>query len=181
MVVIYKNNVTKLKQHGVFDKKDIQLHSLSHYLIVAKKCIGKYADSSIVKKMLCDEDAISYVVEKIIYGNYTYRSDKNCTLNTYLNVCAKFAVKNWINKLKSTRKIQTLDSFLYKTLAVKSKSIIDKNIPIFNSITKQQQKHLQMRYVYGMTYQEIGNLYHISRQAIQQSIKLALIKIKNNG
>jgi hypothetical protein len=112
VVVIYKNNVTKLKQHGVFDKKDIKLYSLNHYLTVAQKCIYKYADSSMAKKMIYDEDAISYVVEKIIYGNYTYRSDKNCTLNTYLNTCAKFAIKNWINKLKSTRKIQTLDSFL---------------------------------------------------------------------
>lgn len=51
---------------------------------------------------------------------------------------------------------------------------------VLNQMTEKQRKFVTMRYMEGKTYQEIGDIFHSSKQSVQQHVKHTLQKIRED-
>ncbi len=100
------------------DHSNIQFDSLDDYLLLAKKCISKFANG-LSKKMLKDEDAISYVANSIMMAdwrwdeNYSNEQGTKKTKYSYRNQCAIWAIQTYATKVykkpKKINKVYSMD------------------------------------------------------------------------
>lgn len=98
-------------------KESQEFLSMEEYLTIAKKVIGYYCkrDRSLVKELISSEDAISFVAESLMMGDWRYKpvykkktigpngpiiEEINVTRRGYRNKCAIWAIKKYINKGK---------------------------------------------------------------------------------
>lgn len=200
----------KYKNHS-----EVNFESLDFYVNLAQKIIAKMGSSffnGLSKDMLRSEDAISFVANAIMMGDWRWNQNndqedkQNKSLYSYRNQCAIWAMKTYITKQYknkySTKKIKADYSINYQTDDVSLENIIQDNTqhdPIdiiiekednqivdnllsklfsSNIITDKQKDHLKMYYFDNMTLETIGKQYGVTREAIRQSIKSAISKIK---
>lgn len=100
------------------DHSNIQFDSLDDYLLLAKKCISKFANG-LSKKMLKDEDAIAYVANSIMMAdwrwdeNYSNEQGTKKTKYSYRNQCAIWAIQTYATKVykkpKKINKVYSMD------------------------------------------------------------------------
>lgn len=100
------------------DHSNIQFDSLDDYLLLAKKCISKFANG-LSKKMLKDEDAIAYVANSIMMAdwrwdeNYKNEQGTKKTQYSYRNQCAIWAIQTYATKVykkpKKINKVYSMD------------------------------------------------------------------------
>lgn len=89
------------------DHTTVNFESLDFYLDLAKKIISKMGPtffSSLSKDMLANEDAIAFVANAIMMGDWRWREkntadpEKNKTLYSYRNQCGIWAIKTYVTK-----------------------------------------------------------------------------------
>ena len=90
------------------DHQKVDFESLDFYLTLAKKIISKMGSkcSSLSKQMLKDEDAISFVANSIMMGDWRWKNEddykdgekKYKTLYSYRNQCGIWAIKTYSTK-----------------------------------------------------------------------------------
>lgn len=100
------------------DHSNIKFDSLDDYLLLAKKCISKFGNG-LSKKMLKDEDAISYVANSIMMAdwrwdeNYSNKQGTKKTKYSYRNQCAIWAIQTYATKVykkpKKINKVYSMD------------------------------------------------------------------------
>jgi RNA polymerase sigma factor (sigma-70 family) len=195
------------------DHSDIQFESLDFYLNLSQKIIAKLAPtffSGLSKEMLKNEDAVSFVANAIMMGDWRWeKSDEkkqNKTLYSYRNQCAIWAIKTYITKKyklnKSKKRSFSMSSFslsdedalLTELISdQKQKDPIDILIKeeennttcglvneLLNSdiLTDKQKDHIKLYFLENYTLEKIGEKYGITREAIRQSIKSSIKKIR---
>lgn len=184
-----------------------QYESLSTYLMLSKKIINKFAPKFIVKQMLSDEDAISDVATAIMNADKNFDPNRHGSTNqkktkySYRNQCGLWAIKTYVTKKYKSKKLNSLDftidddSSLYSTIAdtrnvdpadlaiqneTDSNLTSDINFILDSDILNQKQKdQIRMYYFEDKSLAEIGSYYGVTREAIRQNIKRALVSIKN--
>jgi RNA polymerase sigma factor (sigma-70 family) len=200
------------------DHSEIQFESLDFYINLAKKIIAKMGPtffSGLSKHMLKNEDAISFVANAIMMGDWRWKKDNKTddtkvykNLYSYRNQCGIWAIKTYVTKQykqkNNKRKINTQYSLNYvddndislesaiadhdqkeplEVILEKEKvdNLVQSLEDLFNSgvLSDKQKKQIIMYYYENMTLEQIGNKYNVTREAIRQSIKSGISKIKS--
>ena len=196
------------------DHTDIKFESLDFYLNLSQKIIAKLAPtffSGLSKEMLKNEDAIAFVANAIMMGDWRWEKGneekQNKTLYSYRNQCAIWAIKTYVTKQyklsKNKKRSFSMSSFsLSEEDAVFTDLIADKKqkdpleilikkeeIGLTNSLveellesdilTDKQKDHIKLYFLENQTLEKIGKKYDVTREAIRQSIKLSIRKIKD--
>lgn len=133
------------------------------------------------------------------------KTGKKKTRYSYRNQCALWAIQTYATKAKKKKNhffsIDSLidsdnsDSTMGSLIEDKKQKNPAENIieeekiqltnnlicQIFDSniLTEKQSRQLRMYYLDGMTLQQIGDSFNISREAVRQSIKTSINKIKD--
>lgn len=194
------------------DHSTVKFESLDFYLNLAQKVIAKMAPTffnGLSKEMLKNEDAISFVANAIMMGDWRWKESedkKNKSLYSYRNQCAIWAIKTYVTKQyknkHNKKKIIPKYSLNFTDDEVALENIIPDNTqrdPIDLLITEEnqqisknlidllfdsdllsdkQKKHIRMYYFENMTLEEIGKYHGVTREAVRQSIKTGIEKIK---
>lgn len=196
------------------DHNTVNFESLDFYITLAKKIIaktGSRSSSSLTKKMLKDEDAISFVANSLMMGDWRWKDgeDKNYkSLYSYRNQCGIWAIKTYLTKfykqknsnkkmisnfslnhmcddetselthvIPDEKQINPIDILIdgetKESLCDMIHKIIDSDI-----LSDKQKDFIKLYYFENMTLEKIGNLYGVTREAIRQSIKNSLQKIR---
>jgi len=202
------------------DHKNIKFESLDFYINLAKKIISKMAPtffSGLSKEMLKNEDAISFVANAIMMGDWRWKKDtikdnsneekQYKTLYSYRNQCGIWAMQTYVTKRykqnNSSKKIKEKYSINYtddNDVSLESviadhsqiepvdkiieeeknnniKSLIEQ---LFNTdiLSDKQKDQVKMYYYDNMTLEQIGRVQGVTREAVRQSIKTAISKIR---
>lgn len=195
------------------DHSGIQFESLDFYLNLSQKIIAKLAPtffSGLSKEMLKNEDAVSFVANAIMMGDWRWeKSDEkkqNKTLYSYRNQCAIWAIKTYITKKyklnKNKKRSFSMSSFsLSDDDALLTELISDQKqkdpVDILikeeennttcglvnellnsNILTEKQKDHIKLYFLENYTLEKIGEKYGVTREAIRQSIKSSIKKIR---
>jgi len=211
MTVVLKDiDVKKRKANHNNNFNKESLYDLDKYRDIAKKCISLFSGPNFCSSMIKNEDAISHVAEHVMWGHIRWEEAKGRTLKSYLNQCAIWAIQVWKTKIykNSTSDIKTMSlnysigghneagdgsNQIYQVtedkkclepfeILFKDKSDEAKSIISSECLTKTQRKCLYGRYIEGKKLREIANELNVSRQAVNQHIKKAILKLrKENG
>lgn len=203
------------------DHKNIKFESLEFYLDLAKKIISKMAPTfftGLSKEMLKNEDAISFVANAIMMGDWRWKKESDTlkqdaedkqykSLYSYRNQCGIWAIQTYVTKKykqnNNSKKIKekysinytddndiTLESIIaddsqsepIDTIIEQEKYDNIKNLieQLFNTeiISDKQKDQVKMYYYDNMTLEQIGRIQGVTREAVRQSIKTALSKIR---
>lgn len=196
------------------DHKEVKFESLDFYLELAQKIIAKIAPTffnGLSKEMLKNEDAIAFVANAIMMGDWRWKESSdyknNKSLYSYRNQCAIWAIKTYVTKQyrnkHNKKKIQAKYSLSFQEDDLTLENIIadsDQQEPIdlliseenqqisknlinllfdSNILSDKQKKHIQMYYFENMTLEEIGQTHGVTREAVRQSIKTGIEKIRS--
>lgn len=194
----------------------IQFESLDFYLNLSQKIIAKIAPTffaGLSKEMLKNEDAIAFVANAIMMGDWRWEKENkeelksNKNLYSYRNQCAIWAIKTYITKQykskHSKKKINTDRSLNYSDgddLQLET-IIADKNQQdpleilcneedknnnrkLINDLLEsdilsyKQKDYIKSYYFEDMTLEKIGIKHNVTREAVRQSIKSGISKIR---
>lgn len=198
------------------DHTNIQFESLDFYINLSQKIIAKIAPTffaGLSKEMLKNEDAISFVANAIMMGDWRWEknseqeSKTHKSLYSYRNQCAIWAIKTYITKQyknkHSKKKLNTDCSLNYsdgedmqletiiqdksqkdpldiicdqEDKQIKSKLIND--LLESDILSDKQKDYIKLYYFENMTLEKIGQKYDVTREAVRQSIKSSISKIK---
>jgi RNA polymerase sigma factor (sigma-70 family) len=197
------------------DHESVKFESLDFYIKLAQKTISKLGRNfftGLSKEMLSSEDAIAFVANAIMMGDWRWKDNKDNedmkhkNLYSYRNQCAIWAMKTYITKKynkKNIAKNSELSISSSHDEDMKLSDIIPDNkqqTPInllidkennilfnellsklFNSdiITEKQKNQIKMYYMEDYTLDKIGKHYNVTREAVRQSIKSAISKIRS--
>lgn len=191
------------------DHKEIKFESLDFYINLAKKIIAKIGPG-LSKYMLKDEDAISFVANAIMMGDWRWKqNDENKpykNLYSYRNQCGIWAIKTYVTKQyksnHTNKKIKATHSLNYQeddssleniipdnsqkepvTIVIDHEDLQDKKEIIkklfdLDIVSDKQKEYLRLYYFEDITLEKIGKRFNITREAVRQSIRTALNKIK---
>lgn len=199
------------------DHSSIQFESLDFYLNLAQKIIGKMGSkffNGLTKEMLKNEDAVSFVANAIMMGDWRWdQNNQDVTkarknLYSYRNQCAIWAIKTYITKkyqLKHSKKNinNTQYSVNYSDDELNIENITEdekqmnpldiiisneeqkiqnnliKELLSSNILSEKQKGYIENYYFDNMTLEKIGKKNNVTREAVRQSIKSGLAKIRN--
>lgn len=202
--ILYKNH------------SQIKFESLDFYLNLSQKIIAKIGPTffaGLSKEMLKNEDAVAFVANAIMMGDWRWEKDhkedlkNNKSLYSYRNQCAIWAIKTYVTKQyknkHSKKKINIDCSLNYgdKDDLQLETIIADKNqqdpleilcdqednqikIKLINDLlesdilSNKQKDYIKLYYFENMTLEKIGSKHSITREAVRQSIKSGISKIK---
>lgn len=196
----------------------INFESLDFYLNLAQKIIAKLGPtffSGLSKEMLKNEDAIAFVANAIMMGDWRWKKEEHekdqkqyKSLYSYRNQCAIWAIKTYVTKkykiahsnkraynisgvggkdcedlmitdvISDTSQREPVEILIEKENAEISESLINE-ILNSNILSDKQKDHIRMYYFENQTLEKIGEKYGVTREAIRQSIKSSLNKIRN--
>ena len=197
MVIIRDIDVTKRQQGGEIRAVSSTGWTLQQYRAVAKRCIGAFASPSLAKSMLRSEDAIAFVVEKLVYGAHKWELSRGRTLHSYLNQCSIWAIRSWIEMIKSQPQLMSINmeyhdshSQLYESLpdfkadtpdnivANKERTEELSNVISSAGLTERQSYCLEVVYVEGQRPSDVARDLGISRQAVDQCLDKGIRKVQ---
>lgn len=197
--------------HGVGDPiiEDLFSHeelgdhllTMDEYLKISRRIIGCYASPKAAHHMLNDEDALSFVANKLMIGTCKWvHGGKRGTHRGYLSQCGQWAIQTWVSQqnhktnkewddLSLTHTVQHATGndrvvYLYQTLIDKSapdpsaECVLDLSqkidIAIQNAkISERQLEALELVYYQGLTLEQAGGIMGVSKQRIQQLLNKA--------
>jgi len=154
------------------------------------------------------EDLIAIANLGILQGIRTYDSNKSkASIVTYCNICARNAISIYLKQFDLIRKPGSYSGMTEEKKEAMAKSVITDDITLYEKYMKEdcsnykvleedelyniliklgkpiKDKHIKIYSLYylgGLTYEEISNVYGISKQRIGQIINLITEKINNN-
>jgi RNA polymerase sigma factor (sigma-70 family) len=153
---------------------------LYNYLNTAEKVINKYAPRHLRKSMLRSEDAVSYVANYMMKGDWTYDKSKTPKPSTRRISYGIFGVIEYCKNISKKRHTRSLDSgerpmsnFLaaytakYDHNDVKSRYLSN----LMMVLTPAERRCIDMHFFQNMSISEVAKQLNIKQQAVQQSIK----------
>lgn len=200
------------------DHSSVNFESLDFYLNLAQKIIAKLGPtffSGLSKEMLKNEDAIAFVANAIMMGDWRWKKEEHekdkkqyKSLYSYRNQCAIWAIKTYVTKkykiahsvkraynisgvggkdcedlmitdvISDTTQREPIEILIDKENAEMSELLIGE-ILSSNILSDKQKDHIKMYYFENQTLEKIGEKYNVTREAIRQSIKSSINKIRN--
>lgn len=203
-VVITTINTNKRYGDNYFLKPPAKDLSLSEYKNLAKRCIARFG-GSYSSVLLRDEDAISYVLEKLILANHRFDQSVGTPWFTYLNQCAVWAISEWKNlQYKQGAVAPTSLNTIVKNNSSRSielhEVIIDEKVKdpleeintsdsccilayiLENSnLNDRQKKCIELHYLDGMNFTEIGKVLGLTKECIRQNVSKGLKKLEKSN
>lgn len=180
---------------------------LYDYILMAKKIISKLS-SQYNKKLLNNDDVISYVANAIMMADwrwdneYKSKEGRKKDLYSYRNQCAIWAIKTLVSKKNKKQKVYSLDDVISSSDDRNNFDFIsddkcqdpcdllldkEKNDTIHNDInmlletnilTDKQKKYIELYYFKGLTLEKIGKQFGVTREAVRQNINKSIIKLR---
>lgn len=201
----YKNpnslNFSDLSEYILLAKKSISkfanrfYHGLSTQMLKNEDAISSIAYAIMMADWRYDE-------------NYGDNEDQRKTKYSYRNQCALWAIKTYLTKSnKKTKKNKnsvyslnytkedSIDTYNYiadeKTKTPYEDMVANEDYEIINDtindllntdgVSKKQNEYIRLYYLDGYTYQQIGDMYGLTKEAIRQSIIRAINTIKEKN
>jgi len=195
------------------DHKEVKFESLEFYVTLAKKIIAKMGgrlNSGMSKSMLKNEDAISFVANAIMMGDWRWKENTDInkqtqykSLYSYRNQCGIWAIKTYITKsYKNKNKDYSLNhcsiddggelesiiqdrsqaepvDILISNEDRDTKSYLIKEILTSELLSEKQKEYIKLYFFENLTLEKIGKKFGVTREAVRQSIKVSIKKIKN--
>ena len=185
----------------------VQYDDLSSYINLAKKIISKFGKSS-AKNMLKNEDVVADVAHAIMVADWKYDNDrvgkttgKKKTRYSYRNQCAIWAIQTYLTKRGKGRSMLSIDNYIkdddntYESLIIDHSEqqpvdalVYNENIELSNDLVQmifesnilndRQKEQLKMYYLENYTLQQIGDHFNITREAVRQTIKNSIKKLR---
>jgi RNA polymerase sigma factor (sigma-70 family) len=176
--------------------------SLEEYLKITQKVIIKFCGKGLLsKKLLRDDDAISFVAEALMMADWKYDPTRGKTRYSYRNQRAIWAIKKYFHKLKETKSIKSLnypvhnrngkDKIELGDLIIDQKTLSpDQNIQTNEKIHQArrmiemsyldpaQKMCIEMKYLHGLSVNEIQAKLGISRQAVCANLQRGILTMK---
>jgi RNA polymerase sigma factor (sigma-70 family) len=196
-VVLWDINVSK-RQQNPMSQQCPNDWTLNDYYTIAQRCIGAFASSSLANNMLHNEDAVSFVAEHLMYAAYRWDEKRGRTLYSYMNQCACWSIKRWINLYKKSNCGAIIS--LNDTLTDQHKPLYaitpidvdapDKNLDdtesqqalatLFNKakLTDKQHYCVEHIYIHGIKPSEVARRLGVTRQAVHQCLRKGISKLK---
>lgn len=195
------------------DHSTVNFESLEFYVILAQKIIAKFSNG-ISKHMLKDDDAIAFVANAIMMGDWRWKDNKDLDQNkykslySYRNQCGIWAIKTYVTKFyKNKKSKKNLNSYslnhssiednaelstiipdnnqinpldiLIKQEEHRSKQLLIQDILKSDLLSDKQKEYIQLYFFENLTLDKIGKKFGVTREAVRQSIKVSMEKIKN--
>lgn len=198
---------------------EVNFESLDFYIVLAQKIIAKMGTklaSTLAKNMLKNEDAISFVANAIMMGDWRWKDNSDGkhtnykSLYSYRNQCGIWAIKTYITKFyktkNSTKQNNTEEySLNYHSLEdgeelqsivtdpkqsdplsilieaednENAKKLVN-DILCLEILSDKQKEYVRLYFFEGLTLEKIGSLHGVTREAVRQSIKTSISKIKD--
>lgn len=195
------------------DHSTVNFESLDFYVTLAQKIIAKFGgkvSSTISKNMLKNEDAISFVANAIMMGDWRWKdTQNNKSLYSYRNQCGIWAIKTYITKFykakNSKRKLSSEYSLNYMNMEdgheleqiIPDKDQLDPLEILINNenedirsklinqilnsdlLSDKQKQYIKLYFFENLTLDKIGKRFGVTREAVRQSIKVSINKIKD--
>lgn len=150
---------------------------VAHALMVAD---WKYDDKRIGKVTGKQKTRYSYRNQCALWAIQTYATKAKKKKNYH------FSIDNYVDGeeessfesvLADERQLPALEYILNQEKTDLTNELLD-TIFSSNILTEKQAKQLQLYYIEGLTLQEIGEQFNITREAVRQSIKNGINKLK---
>jgi len=182
------------KKRRNYLKANSRMLTLQEYTKMAERCICHFAPPSMASRMIKDEDAISFVIEHVMYGTCRWNPDRShrCSLNTYHVKCAIWAIGKWCKMFAKHQKSRPL-SLNYEDESGNqfSSTLCDEKCgepcsglvaedhrlqykKLSRGLTPKQTECINMIYFEGVTQSDAARRLGISRQAISQHVEHAI-------
>lgn len=180
---------------------------LCEYILMAKKIVSKLS-SQYNKKLLNNDDVISYVANAIMMADWRWDSEykskegRKKDLYSYRNQCAIWAIKTLVSKKTKKKKIYSLDETISSTDGrnnfdfLEDCSCIDpsdalckeetkeslcediKSLLNSDVLTNKQKDYINLYYFEGLTLEKIGKKFNVTREAVRQNINKGIAKLR---
>lgn len=207
---ILTHGVGDPKIDGLFDNEELDQHlfTMDEYIRIAKRMIGRNASPAAVTKMLRDDDAISFVANKLMIGTCRWvQGGKRGNHRGYLSQCGIWAVATWVDQQSKAVEQEWDDISLYHDTGIshdrgrkiylyeitedprdcgynthqdEKREAVSKAISSAN-LDERESSIVDMIYYQNMTQEEVGQRLSISKQRVQQLLARIHSKIKGNG
>lgn len=166
--------------------------------------------NGLAQKMLKDEDAISNIANAIMMAdwrydeNYESKNGAKKSKYSYRNQCALWAIQTHVTKTYKKKFNGTVYSLDYTDdedccygdgicsksetpddIAIKNEKdqqiseLINKLLEL-DCLSARQRDYIKLYYFEGYTFEQIGNKYSLTREAIRQSMNKALNLIRTS-
>jgi RNA polymerase sigma factor (sigma-70 family) len=155
---------------------------LSEYEDIAKRIIAKYIGKS-NQYLLYSEDAISYVMECVMFGEWKYNAEMGKTRYTFRNQNGIYAVKSWLSDINKTQNLTERGLKLVRSKGLRPDEVAQSNETeqqihnTLETLTERQRQYYRLKYVEIYSPQEIIEKLKISRQRCSQLDKQVMKKV----
>ena len=168
--------------------------TLRDYHEEARRVIGKWGRW----EWQLDEDCVAFVAYWMMRADWKYDPTKGAKKSTYRVCSGRWAVVSWANKLKKrderAKKILSVNFDVVDeeghcieygdTISDKSKAkdlidleLVDKCVN-HECLSNKLQQYLKRYFIEGYNCQEIATQMGVSRQAVSEGLRRAIVKLK---
>lgn len=180
---------------------------LYEYILMAKKIVSKLS-SQYNKKLLDNDDVISYVANAIMMADwrwdneYKSKEGRKKDLYSYRNQCAIWAIKTLVSKKTKKKQMYSLDEtisssdnrnnfdFLEDCKCIDPSDSLSnketqhnlcediKSLLQSDLLSEKQKQYIQLYYFEGQTLEKIGKQFGVTREAVRQNINKTIVKLR---
>ena len=159
-------------------------YSLVWYLKQAQNIIAKFGN----KRLFYDDENIATVAHYMMVADNTYDASRGAKRSTWRVTRARYALLNIYRKQKNAVKTVSLNTRtpdgrelgdLIEDPHEERKTIDISSLLSTDFLTEKEASVLRKKYVDNLTLGKIAEDYKITRQAVHETIKRAVKKIKN--
>ena len=161
------------------------MKGLKGYLKEAEGIIVKWGPLG----LLYDNECVGYVASKLMEADWKYDPTKGASETTWRILCGRWAIYNWIRDRNAQQKRTPTSLFsksddgseIWETIADKrvDKTLDDENTDrYYTFLTERQKEYFIDHFKNGMSITDIGKKRKVSKQAVSDSIKQGVEKIK---
>lgn len=177
-------------------QEDRKFCHLDEYYKIAKKQInyfGRRKYPNFCTKLQQSHELLADVVNANIMADWQYDDTRGMTLRSYRNTRALFVIKTFIIRLRNEVKVSSLNRPLKKDQTREVQDLLpaklipyvkDEVLRILSFVGEREKQILSLYYIEAFTYDEIAEVYKISKERVRQIMDKALATIKyrvNNG
>jgi RNA polymerase sigma factor (sigma-70 family) len=161
----------------------------------------------LAKEILKNEDVLSSIAYGMMMADWRYKPDEGMTRYNYRNTCAKYCIHQYLKfkaqqvtrkfnvtfeslskcyednekyiTIEDTKQITPLAKLIQKEEVSGDKRMLKLcSCLLDGTLTRNESKSIEHYYLDNMTYQEIGNVFGVSKQRVEQLVKSGLTKVR---
>jgi RNA polymerase sigma factor (sigma-70 family) len=161
------------------------MKNLKGYLAEAEGIIVKWGPIG----LLYDNECVGYVASKLMEADWKYDPTKGASQTTWRILCGRWAIYNWIRDRKAQQKRTPMSLFSLSADGTEIWEAVederanrkpqDENVERYYAfLTERQKEYFIDHFKNGLSITEIGKKRKVSKQAVSDSIKQGVEKIR---